>query len=278
MPRKLLSTKMADLLKLTRIEFVYGRLNRANVDPETRTRIVRAWQAQKAQDKEARKHQRDVAEPWNELLNLFRAECVRATTAVHHCPPGNTQKALAYTAYLDCLRRHRDRIKLLALTSSGRTPSDYARLKKLPNNGATWPDWIDPTERANITAQFNSIPHIPGSRPFRIFVQLSHAPRILSRINKLKNSLARAIHECDCKIEMYPAHADFHRVEMKGLLAAQDKLNEFILNPACLGNDLPATHWHLIPKEYRDQLVVINRPTDRRRAPPEKTNDEKLFD
>ena len=278
MPRIIKSIKMDDLLKLTKSEFVYGRLIKAGVDPEVRTRIVNSWREHKEKEKQARYHARVIDKPWRELLALLRAECARTYSACVHCPPENTQKTLALQEYLDCLRRHRDRIRLLALTSAGRTPRDYAVAKKLPNNGAHWPDWIDTTQRERITALFNSLPPVAHGRPFHVFKQTAHTPQTEARINKMRASIMQAMSACETKIDLYPAHRPFHEEELRGLKAAMAKLDAYEQDPSTLdGRALMGSYWGLLPQEHRDALVQINRPTDKRRAPPEPDNDEKLF-
>ncbi len=145
---------------------------------------------------------------WGELLDPLKAELKIARASLryyltNHAIENGEQCRAAFSAYVVQMERLMKNLEKLRIKDGEdyESPLTIARKALLPNDGAHWSDWLEPSKKAPVQMLFNAIPYkfkAKRKNPYERELSLSYRERMarkhLAKAETEREKIAGELH------------------------------------------------------------------------------------
>lgn len=211
-----------------------------------RNKIIETKRREKA-ERIKRTHHRKL---WAALLRDLVYERNNVRMGMRYKPVQNLeQRTEVFDAYLAVLQKVEKKINDVA--NMGKTPSEHAREKGLPNNGIHWTDWVPEKIKLAITRAFDELPHTPRAKRKLPFQRTRRPDKGNKDLQRLRQRT-----EKELETERQLLNADPSNLPRRARISQMVKALQ-IMDTLKKSDALPAT-WHGL---FMKQAVKRGEPT-----------------
>ena len=176
---------------------------------------------------------------WRDLMSALKYEMTNAQVGARYKSTNPTpERDTAFAAYIAVMERTMTRLE--GLQVHGLTPSQTAQLLArehdidIPNHGAHWTDWVQPSKKREVTNLFASIPITPRTKrklPFPRTQRPTAPTRGMAKIERLKQRTMKELELAQREYSIAPTDKRRQTIgKMRQALAWMDEMkpSEFV--------------------------------------------------